>query len=96
VERLGLGNAVLFGISIAGSIGAGRQGAPGLVVLFVAVGVVVALGVVRPRRRASLAVRADLAGWLDEVSSTTGEPVGVILDRSVSAYRATMGSGDGR
>jgi hypothetical protein len=40
-------------------------------------------------------VRADLAGWLDEVSSTTGEPIGVILDRSVSAYRATMCSSNG-
>jgi uncharacterized membrane protein YoaK (UPF0700 family) len=95
VGRLSLDNAVLLGISIAGTIGAVKDGAPGFVVLFVVVGAAVALAVARPRRRRALAVRADLAAWLDEVSATTGEPIGAILDRSVSAYRAAMGSDDG-
>jgi hypothetical protein len=94
VTRLGLDNALLSGIALAGSIAAGMNGEPGFVVLFVVIGVVVAVRLLPTRRRRPLAVRADLAAWLDEVSATSGEPIEVILDRSVSAYRAGMCAGD--
>jgi hypothetical protein len=35
-------------------------------------------------------MRADLAGWIDELEAVTGESKDDIVDRALSAYRAAM------
>ena len=42
------------------------------------------------RRQAPVAVRADLAAWLETTSAITGESAGAVADRAVSSYRAAM------
>jgi membrane protein implicated in regulation of membrane protease activity len=42
-------------------------------------------------RRPALGLRADLVRWLRARSALTGEPVEVIADRAVAAYRASYG-----
>jgi hypothetical protein len=87
---------VLIGTAVAGAVAAVRADVGILAVLF---GIVVAVSLVglwprKGRRRVHL--RPDLARWLDQVSAATGEPVEDVLDRSVSAYRASLhGNADG-
>lgn len=42
------------------------------------------------RRRSPVAVRSDLAAWLETTSATTGESASAVADRALSSYRAAM------
>jgi hypothetical protein len=87
---------VMIGTAVAGAVVAVRADVGILAVLF---GLIVAVSIVGlwPRKgRQSVHLRPDLARWLDQVSAATGERVEEVLDRSVSAYRASLrGSSDG-
>jgi hypothetical protein len=81
-------------VSIAGTVAGVRSGSTGFVVLFVATGLLAVSQFLRSRSRRAFTLRADLASWLEKVSATTGEPASEVLDRSVSAYRASMRTAD--
>jgi hypothetical protein len=81
----------IVAVASAGFIAAVRVDRGGLAVLFAAVALLeVVRGGTRSRRRRSFTLRPDLARWLEDVAATTGEPREEVLDRSVSAYRASM------
>jgi hypothetical protein len=85
--------AALLAISIAGAAVAVRTDTAGLVVLFGLVGAI-AVATLRPEKRGRpVHLRPDLARWLEYVAALTAEPVDDVLDRSVSAYRASMRRG---
>lgn len=44
-------------------------------------------------KRRPLRVRADLAGWMQQRSDLTGEPVEQIADRALATYRLQLGEG---
>lgn len=65
---------------------------PDLLVLFVAVlacGLGLALALVADRR--SVPVRVDLAKWLRDRSTLTGEDPGRLADRAIATYRLQLG-----
>ena len=81
---------LVLAVAAVGFVVAARTGMAALAVLFGVIGVIVGAGLRRRRTRRPIHLRPDLARWLDQVSAVTGEPVEDVLDRSVSAYRATM------
>ena len=87
VNRLRWPDVVLCSLAAIGTVAAARTGSVALSILFAAVGCL-ALARSRPTRRRSVALRADLAGWIDEVSAVTGESAEDVADRALSAYRA--------
>jgi hypothetical protein len=65
---------------------------PDLLVLFIAVlacGLGLALAIVADRR--SVPVRVDLAKWLRDRSTLTGEDPGRLADRAIATYRLQLG-----
>lgn len=62
-----------------------------VVAIFALIGLLqlVVLGGLRVGRR-PVALRADLATWIDEHAAATGEPASRITDRAVAAYRAGL------
>jgi hypothetical protein len=77
-------------IAVAGAVAAVRAGVGSLAMLFGIIGAISAAGLRPERGRRTVNLRPDLARWLDQVSAATAEPVEDVLDRSVSAYRASM------
>lgn len=59
--------------------------------LFVVFAIVLVLGLALTRRvegrRVSIAVRRDLAGWLRDRSTVSGEPLTAVTDRALGAYQ---------
>ena len=51
-------------------------------------------------RRPAVPIRADLVAWLDDRAVSSGDSLGTVADRAVSAYRAGLsgsaGPGDDR
>jgi hypothetical protein len=88
LSRVRLEGVALVAISIAGTVAAVRADSAGFAVLFAVTGLLAVAPSVWPRFRRSVALREDLAVWLDQVSVTTGESFQEVLDRSVSSYRA--------
>ena len=84
---------LVIAIAVAGAVVAVRSDVGGVAVLFGMIGAISVAGLRRKRERRPVDLRPDLASWLDQVSSVTGEPVEDVLDRSVSAYRASMRRG---
>jgi len=80
-------------LAIAGAVVAVRSEVGSLAVLFGMIGAISVAGLRRERGRRPVHLRPDLARWLDQVSALTAEPVEDVLDRSVSAYRASMRRG---
>jgi hypothetical protein len=83
----------LLAISIAGATVAVRTDTAGLAVLFGLAGAIAVAALWPETRGRPVHLRPDLARWLDHVSALTAEPVEDVLDRSVSAYRASMRRG---
>jgi hypothetical protein len=81
---------LVIAIAVAGAVVAARAGVGSLAVLFGVIGAISAAGLRPETRRRPVDLRPDLARWLDQVSAATAEPVEDVLDRSVSAYRASM------
>lgn len=81
-------------IAAAGAVAAVRAGIGGLAVLFTVLGVLSLAGLRSNGKRHPISLRPDLVRWLEEVSATTAEPVEHVLDRSVSAYRASVRRSD--
>lgn len=81
-----------IGIALSGLIIAIRADVVGLAVLFGILAAIAMAGLRPPRRqrRRSVGLRPDLLRWLEQVSAVTSEPVEDVLDRSVSAYRASV------
>ena len=79
-------------IAVAGAVVAMRSEVRSLALLFGILAVISAAELRPERGRRPVRLRPDLARWVDQVSATTGEPVEVVLDRSVGEYRAWMGS----
>jgi Flp pilus assembly protein TadB len=84
---------LVLAIAIAGAVVAVRSQVGSLAVLFGVIGATSVAGLRRKSDRRLVHLRPDLARWLDQVSAVTGEPVDDVLDRSVSAYRASMRRG---
>jgi hypothetical protein len=85
------GTALLaIAIALAGGVAAVRAGVGGLAVLFGVLGAISVAGLRPDRGRHPVCLRPDLARWLEQVSAVTAEPVEDVLDRSVSAYRASV------
>lgn len=80
-------------ISIAGAVVSARADVTGAAVLFGVVGAIALAGLRPQTGPRPVRLRPDLARWLDHVSAVTAEPVEDVLDRSVSAYRASMRRG---
>jgi hypothetical protein len=82
----------LFGIAIAlaGGVAAVRAEVGSLAVLFGMLGAISVAGLRPERGRHPVSLRPDLASWLEQVAAVTAEPVEDVLDRSVSAYRASV------
>ena len=80
-------------IAVAGGVAALRAEVGGLAVLFGVLGAISAVGLRPNRGRQPVCLRPDLARWLEQVSAVTAEPVDTVLDRSVSAYRASVHRG---
>ena len=77
-----------------GGIDALASGEPDLVVIFVVLAAPAGALLVRSHpRRPPVALRRDLATWLDQRGTATGETAEVLADRCVSTYRAGL---DGR
>jgi hypothetical protein len=81
---------LVIGLAAAGAVAGARSDAPGLATLFGVIGLVTAASLWPARRRRAVELRPDLARWLDDVAAVTSEPAGDVLDRSLSAYRASM------
>ena len=89
--RIRMDAVVIVAVALAGFVAAVRVDRAALAVLFAVVALLeVARGATLSRRRRALTLRPDLARWLEDVAATTGEPREEVLDRSVSAYRASM------
>jgi hypothetical protein len=80
----------VIAIAAAGAVVALRAGVGVLAVLFGIIGAVSLAGLRPESRRRPVQLRRDLATWLDNVAAVTAEPAEDVLDRSVSAYRASM------
>jgi hypothetical protein len=90
VGQLRFDEVAVLGVVTAGTVASIRAGVGALAVLFAVIGALAVGRAMATRRRRAIGVRADLAGWLDQVAATTGEPVEQVLDRSVSAYRSSL------
>jgi len=77
----------LAGLGIVESVRADQLGLLGLLCLIEVVVIAVAWSL---RRTAPMAVRADLATWLETTAAITGESPDQIADRAVSSYRAAV------
>ena len=89
VNRVHWTDVLQLSFALAGTVAAARAGSFGLSLLFAAAGLTL-VARLRPARRRSVAIRADLATWIDEVSAATGESTSTVADRALSAYRAAM------
>jgi hypothetical protein len=90
----GLTATLLLVTGVVGVIEAMRRDEAGLALLFLVM-VVVSVGAVGARRsgrRRSLLVRADLHRWLEQTAAVTGESLGDVADRCISACRAETGT----
>jgi hypothetical protein len=81
-----------FAVASVGALDAARGGIDDLIAVFVIVAALQAMlfFVLRLGRRRQVAVRSDLAEWLEERSAITGETVERIADRCIAQYRADM------
>lgn len=77
-------------LAAAGIVESARSGNVGLVGLMIGVELVTIGLAVSLRRRPPVALRADLASWLESTSAITGEATSRLADRAVSAYRAGL------
>ncbi len=81
-------------VALAGFLDAWVIEEPEIALLF---GAVLILGLALLARtlskRRPLRVRADLAGWMQQRSDLTGEPVEQIADRALATYRLQLGEG---
>lgn len=77
-------------LAVLGAIESLRSGHVGLFGLSCSI-VLVLVGLASSlRRRAPVAVRSDLAVWLETTSAITGESASAVADRALSSYRAAM------
>lgn len=79
-----------IGVALSGAVIAMRTDVRGLAALFGFLAAVAVLGLRPERGRRPVRLRPDLVRWLEQVSALTAEPVEDVLDRSVSAYRASV------
>lgn len=78
-------------IAVVGAVDAAIGDAPDLVVLFVAVAVLCAVVLLRSiTRRRAVAVRDDVARWLEITAAEQGETMDDLADRAISTYRAAL------
>lgn len=73
-------------IAAVGLVDAVRQSEPALGVLFAMIVVLNTAQLIRRHPRA-IRVRSDHDAWLRRAAAVTGEPVDVIADRAIGAYR---------
>lgn len=80
----------ILAFAAVGIVEAARQAAVGLAVMFAVVALVAVGLLASVRRRTPVALRSDLATWIEATSSITGESTSQLADRAVSAYRAAL------
>jgi sulfite exporter TauE/SafE len=92
MQQIRTQSTALFGIGVAlsGVVLAVRADVRSLAVLFGILAVILAVGLRPESKRRTVGLRPDLARWLEQVSAVAAEPMEDVLDRSVSAYRASV------
>lgn len=78
------------GLALSGAVIAVRAEVAALAVLFAVLAVISAAGLRPEHHRRAVGLRPDLMRWLEQVAAVSAEPVEQVLDRSVSAYRASV------
>ncbi len=80
-------------VALSGVVEATRQQSWALLGLFVVIASTIALTLASLRSRVPVTVRTDLAAWLDEASSISGESPESFADRALAAYRSRVDHG---
>lgn len=94
LTRLAMALLIIAAVAAAGIIETSRTGQVGLLALFCAIALLIGALVVSLRLSSPVMVRSDLAQWLDATAALTAESTGDLVNRAISAYRASLGDDD--